>query len=451
MMSRSLTLRITLRFAALVTATTIIVLAAGGWLLDAQMQRGLVIIQQTEVSELLDKLSGATADPESVRERILRDSQGDAGLFLIQVHDHLGRVLFRSENLGSAYLPDLPQADTGRKLTLPGVGDLYMTETRSADWHIQVASPLSAQRRLLRDYARVSAALVAGVALLSLGLGYGFSRVILEPLREIARTARQIGADNLKSRIPVTKVRDELTDLAGLLNAMFDRLEASFQQVRRFAGDASHELKTPLAIMRLNADKVRTRLAADPQALAALDDWLEEQARLSRVIDRLLFLAKAEGGALPLNSRPLDPCMLLRDIAEDAAVLAEDKNVRFELGPCPLGELRGDAELLRQLFLNLVSNALQVSPPGSQVRLSAELGAGGWTLAVEDEGPGLPEPELLRIFERFARHGHGTSSAHGHGLGLAICQSIAALHGGTIRAENRTDRSGLRVTVTLPG
>ena len=450
-MSSTLTFRITLRFAALVTATTIGVLALGGWLLDAQMQRGLVIIQQTEVTELLAKLSGTPPEPDAVRSRILHDSQGDAGLFLIQIHDHTRRVLFRSENLGSAYLPDLPTEEPGRRLTLPGVGDLYLTEIRSANWHIQVASPLSAQRRLLQDYLQVSAALAACAAVVSLGMGYGFSRTILEPLRGIARTARRIDAENLKSRIPVPKVRDEITDLGALLNAMFDRLEASFEQVRRFAGDASHELKTPLAIMRLNADKIRTRLASDPEAVAALDDWLEEQTRLSRVIDRLLFLTKAEGGALPLKLRSLNPCVLLKSVAEDAGVLADDKNVRFELGPCPTGELRGDEELLRQLVLNLVSNALHVSPPGSGVRLSAELDAAGWTLVVEDEGPGLPEAELLRIFERFVRHGHGTSADHGHGLGLAICKSIAALHGGNIRAENRADRSGLRVTVNLPG
>jgi heavy metal sensor kinase len=448
--ARTLTVRITLRFAALVTLATVIVLAAGGWLLDAQMRHGLAIMQQSEVDEIIGKLARTPADPQAVRDRILRDSEGDAALFLIQVHDRNGRILFRSENLGSAILPDLPSNESERTLSVEGAGEVFLTEVRSSEWHIQVASPLSAQRRLLRDYFKISAALSAAVALLSLGMGYGFSQVMLNPLRTIARTARQIGADNLRSRIPVSDVRDELADLTGLLNAMFDRLEASFEQVRRFSGDVSHELKTPLAIMRLNAEKLRTRVAADPEGVAAVDDWLEEQSRLGRVIQRLLFLTKVEGGALTPKLQPLDPCALLRSLTEDAAVLAEDKQVRFELGPCPLGTLQGDPELLRQLLLNLVSNALHVAPAGSTVRMTGIQTGPGWELVVEDEGPGLPESELQRIFERFVRHEKGTSSAHGQGLGLAICKSIAALHGGTIRAENRTDRNGLRVTAFLP-
>lgn len=450
MIARTLTLRITLRFAALVTLATVAVLAAGGWLLDRQMRRGLGVIHQTEVTELREKLSGSPVTPEAVRTRVLRDSQGDAGLFFIQIHDRDGAVLFRSENLGSAVLPDLSPGETQRTFELAGVGEVHVSEARDELWHIQVASPLAAERRLLRDYARVSAGLALCVALVSVGLGYGFSQILLRPLRAIARTARHIGADNLKARIPVPDVQDELTDLTRLLNAMFDRLEGSFEQVRRFAGDASHELKTPLAIMRLNAEKLRARVAADPVAAAAVDDWLEEQARLGRVIERLLFLAKVEGGALRPQLVTLEPARLLQDLAEDAAVLAEDKKVRFEIRPPDPGTLRCDPELLRQLLLNLLGNALHVAPPGSLLLMGATRTASGWELVVEDEGPGLPEAELRRIFERFVRHQAGTSSPHGSGLGLAICQSIATLHGGSIRAENRADRPGLRVVAVLP-
>jgi signal transduction histidine kinase len=448
--ARTLSLRITVRFVTLVTLANIAALAIGGWLLNAQMRRSLVIIHQTEITELLQKLANASVDPQAVRDRILRDSRGDSALFMIQIHDHNGNVMFRSENLGESTLPDLPAGETQRAVMIEKRGEVLMTESRIGNWHIQVASSIAAENRLLHDYIRTSVVLVVFVALLSLGLGYGFSQILLKPLRMIARTARQIGADNLKSRIPLSEVRDELADLTNLLNAMFDRLEASFDQVRRFAGDVSHELKTPLAIMRLNADKLRVRVAGDPDAVAAVDDWLEEQARLVRVIERLLFLTRVEGGALLPKLKQIEPAVLLHAIAEDAAVLAEDKNIRFTLGPCPAGSLRGDAELLRQLLLNLVRNSLHVSSPGGRVEMSARQVDSGWELVVEDEGPGLPEDELERIFDRFVRYEKGTSSEQGHGLGLAICKSIAALHGGSIRAENRPDRSGLRVSTFLP-
>jgi signal transduction histidine kinase len=463
----SLTWKTTWRFAALVTATTALVLAAGGWLLDQQMRRGLSLLHEGEARELAGFLRGAAATPEAVRARVLRDSEGDAEWFFIQIHDGAGRVLFRSSNLGQAILPGLGEAgeaERRRVVELPGVGWVLLSEVVEDGWRIQVGSPMTVARLLLADYARVSAGLVAGAAVIALGLGYGFSRLTLRPLRVIAETARRIGGDNLRERVPEPGASGEPAELARVLNQTFDRLEASFEQVRRFAADASHELKTPLALMRLNAERLRARAAGGGEE-SGVDELIEAIGRMQTVIERLLFIARAEGGGLRVQAERVEVAGLVADFAEDAVALLEDAGGRFVVAGCDEGELRGDGALLRQLLLNLVANAARVSPVGGVVTLEARRvrgpGEAGWRLEVRDEGPGLPGEQLERVFGRFVRFepppagagaGAGAELQHGHGLGLAICRSIAQLHGGTIRAENRRDgRSGLGVVVELPG
>jgi signal transduction histidine kinase len=332
------------------------------------------------------------------------------------------------------------------------VGGVQVSWFREGDWHVQIASRLKPVRRILNNYARVSALLALGTAVASLGLGYAFSQFMLRPVRVIESTARRIGADNLRERIPVSPARDELADLAALLNQMFDRLEKSFEQVRRFTADASHELKTPLSLIRLNAERLRARVADDAEAAAGLADLLEEISRMNRIIESLLFIAKAESGALAIEFKAHDVPAVLAPFVEDARVLAEDRGVRFELERNDAGAMRMEPALLRQLLLNLLANALNVSPAGGRVALESAQTEQGWRFAVTDQGPGLPIDQLGRIFERFVRYEHRSAENRGggHGLGLAICRSIAELHGGSIRAENRTDGGrGLRVVVEL--
>jgi signal transduction histidine kinase len=451
---KNFTQRLTLRFAALVTVTTAAVLAVGGWLLDRQMLRGLEALHEGEFRELRALLGGSPGlTAEEVARRIRRDAENDTAFYFVQVHAERGEILFRSANLGAAVLPDLSGRELHWTVELPGIGPVHTSEFHDGALHVQVASPLAPVRRLLEDYFEVAALLMIGVAALSVALGYAFSRITLRPLRAIEATANRIRSDNLSERIPVHPGDDEVASLTRLLNQMFDRLQASFEQVRRFAADVSHEVKTPLALIRLNAEKMRPRLAADAEASAALSDILEEIEQINQVTDRLLFLAKTESGALQPTLRPVAPPALLAPLAEDAQVLAADRGVRFALARDEAGEIRADPELLRQMLLNLVANAVSVSPPGGLVTLSSRPIAGGWELEVTDEGPGLEAEKLARLFERFVRFEApgGGQVRTGHGLGLAICKSIAELHGGSIRAENRTDRSGLRVRVELRG
>lgn len=449
----SFTRRLTTRFALLVTATTGAVLVAGGLLLDHQVDHGLDLLHEVEARELGELLGAdGSLTPAQVAARLRRDADSDAALFFIQVGRAGGEVVFRSDNLGDTLLPADPTGSGHESLRLPFLGRVRLSSFRTGPWTLVVGSSLGQSERLMREFLQISLGLLVGVGALSLALGYLFSRDTLRPIRAIERTARRIRADNLGERVPVNG-RDEVAALARLLNETFDRLQASFEQVRRFSADASHELKTPLALVRLNAEKLRPRVAGDPEAEAALGDILDELAQLNQVIDRLLFLAKSEGGALRADRRPVELAPWLEAFAEDAGALAEDRGVRFRLGANGAGVFAVEPDLLRQLLLNLVSNAVAVSPPGGAVVLESGPDGPDWVLTVADEGPGLPADQLDRVFGRFVRYerGGGTPPSRGHGLGLAICRAIAELHGGSIRAENVPGGRGLRVTVRLAG
>lgn len=451
----SFTTRITLVFALFVTATTGLVLLIGGWLLDNQATHGLDALNAAEYAEIRDRLLElpTRASAAEIDRLVGPHTEIDARLYFFQIDSPEGSPLFRSANLGSTVLPAPTGEASNRTDEVPGLGRIRLSEFRLRGLHIQIASSIETAQRLVRDYVRTSLALLAGVALASVGVGWSFARFVLRPVRAIRETAGRIRAENLGERIPVPAGRDELAALADLLNRMLDRLEASFVQIKRFTADASHELKTPLALMRLNAEQLRSRLAADSETGAALDVMLEDLDRMRRIVDSLLFLAKADSGTLALSRTPIEIDPFVHRLAEDATVLADDHGARFTVTRSDPGRVFGDSTLLWQLLLNLVVNACHVIAAGGTIELESRLERDTWHLVVSDTGPGLPADRLEQIFERFVQVQPACANGdreRGHGLGLAICRSIAELHGGTIRAENRRDATGLRLIVELP-
>jgi two-component system heavy metal sensor histidine kinase CusS len=445
--------RTTAWFALLATVTIGTVLAAGGWLLNRQMIAGLELLHEVESRELAELLGD---DPgisdEEVRRRLEHDADDDADLFLIQIHDAIGRIRFRSENLGDNILPDLSGVDLHRTITLPMEGLVRVSETNGLNWHIQIASKLEPNQRILTEYIEIAGLLILVGVLISVVLGWIFSRLTLAPIRAIAETAGRIGGDNLGARIEVPPGRDELVALTRLLNETFDRIETAFSQVRHFTADASHELKTPLALIRLNAEKLHTRLEHDEESANSLVEILEEIDRLHQILEHLLFLSKADSGVLQVEQETLSFPAWLEEWSGDARVLVEDGGRHLDFKVEGEGPVRGVSSLLRQVLFNLLTNAIKFSPAGGRILVQIERRADAWRWIIEDEGPGLPESELSRVFDRFVRYESRESAAPkpGHGLGLAICRSIIELHRGRVYAENRGDQSGLRVVVDLP-
>jgi signal transduction histidine kinase len=450
---KTFTSRSTVWFSTLVTATTAVLLVVGGVLLQRQLIHSIELMHDVEGEEIAGLIGPhRNLTVEEISRRIRDDTDSDVALFQIQVHDQNGALIFRSDNLGDAVLPAPQNQNIRSRVTVDGLGSLWVSEYPAGSWRLQIASRLTPVNRVLSDYTEVSVFLLIAAAGISIVLGYGFSRFVLKPVKLIEQTARRIRSDNLSERIPVPPGNDELAALAHLLNQTFDRLQAAFAQVQRFTADASHELKTPLALMRLNAEKLRPAVAHDADGATALDDLLDEISRLHRIIEHLLFLSKAEGGSLLLQLRLFSVRPWIEDFAQDAQALAEDSGRRFIVTRNDSGELVGEPHLLRQLLLNLLSNALHVVPVGGTVSLESCYRDNHWVWCVIDEGPGLPAEKLELIFERFVRlpMKPGFDVRSGHGLGLAICRSIMVLHGGTIRAMNRPDRTGLVLVVEFP-
>ncbi|HEY1107019.1 MAG TPA: HAMP domain-containing protein, partial [Opitutaceae bacterium] len=232
---RSFAQRLTLRFAALVTATTAAVLAVGGWLLNRQIIASAEFLHEVEFKELHGIIGNDSSIASAeIARRIAHDADSDAALYFIQIHSDRGVIVFRSANLGENFLPDLSGRELHWTFDLAGVGPVRISEFHDGPWHFQIASALAPLHRVLRDYVEVSAILVIGVGVLSVALGCAFARVTLRPIRAIEATANRIRSDNLSERIPVPSGRDELAALSQLLNQMFDRIEVAFAQVRRF-------------------------------------------------------------------------------------------------------------------------------------------------------------------------------------------------------------------------
>lgn len=452
---RSYTSRIIVQFAVLITVTIGAVLSAGRWMLLREAANGLDLLNQAEFTEINDRLGpvSTSLNPAEIDRRIRSHSEIDSALYFFQVRDSADTVIFRSTNLGSLNLPLLPYGVSRWTGELRGVGAVRICQFYHGALSVQVASPLRPVQLLLKDYSRVSVYLLLGVAVASVGLGWAFARLTLRPIRAIYATASRIRADNLGERIPLPAGRDELAAVVLLLNRMFERLEGSFAQVKRFTADASHELKTPLTFIRLNAEKLRPKCASDPEATAAVEDILEELDHLSQIIESLLFLAKVESGTLVLNKTKIEAEAFVRDFAQDALALAEESEAQFRVARADAGQVRCEPTLIRQLLINLSTNALRVSPPKGNVTLESVLSRNRWIIIVSDEGPGLPLDQLEQVFERFQRYGPTSEKAGvkaGVGLGLSICRSIATLHGGKIHVENRAGAYGLRVVVDLP-
>ena len=262
--------------------------------------------------------------------------------------------------------------------------------------------------------------------------------------------ARRISAAHLAERLEETGAGDELDRLANTLNAMLGRLDDAFRQIRQFSADASHELQTPLTILKGELE-VALRAPRSPEAYQRhLQSALEEVERMAILVDGLLLLARADAGVLRMDRQPVDLAQLVAEVVGQTRVLAAAQRLTIEPGPLDPATIQGDYERLRRLLLNLVDNGIKYTPPGGRVTLSLHR-CGSWaSLRVADTGIGLSLAEQEQVFQRFYRadsaraHGQG-----GAGLGLCIAQSIAEAHGGHIQIDS-TPGHGSTFTVCLP-
>ncbi|HEU4763886.1 MAG TPA: HAMP domain-containing sensor histidine kinase, partial [Gemmatimonadales bacterium] len=258
---------------------------------------------------------------------------------------------------------------------------------------------------------------------------------------------------SLHKRIAVPPTADELARLATKVNEMLGRLEASFSSLRRFTADASHELKTPLQVLRSGVERALTHQGTPPEILEALDETLNEINAMSELVESLLTLARADEGAITLAVEPADLRAVLGEVGETTSILGDQAGVKVftALPPGPM-VVPVDRPRIRQMLMNLATNAVKYTPAGGQVDLQLTESGRHVTFVVRDNGIGIAPGDLPHIFDRFWRADVArsrTGERAGAGLGLAITKWIAEAHGGHIAVQSRPGR-GTVFTITLP-
>jgi signal transduction histidine kinase len=235
----------------------------------------------------------------------------------------------------------------------------------------------------------------------------------------------------MRRRLPEPRTQDEVGRLVRVLNRSFDRLERSFEQATRFSSDASHELKTPLTIIRGEIESALKEELDNPQIESLLDSLLAETQCLCDIVEKLLLLSRADAGTLNLTKKILDFSAICRELLDDAEILVRPKRITVEFEISPDVEVLGDESYLRRVLLNLLDNAIKYNFGGGSLSISLTKSGGLAVLRIANLGPGIPKEHEARVFERFYRAGPSRSSdTSGSGLGLSICREIVAAHGG---------------------
>ena len=272
---------------------------------------------------------------------------------------------------------------------------------------------------------------------------------VLAPIREMTEMAQTLSAANLSNRINVAGTKNELQDLAVVINSMLDRIEQSYNSQKQFVSSASHELRTPIAVIQGYADMLNRWGKDDPEVLQeGIDAIAQETRAMKELVESLLFLARHDNKTMMLEITAFDPCEVVEEVQRETAMVNPDD--AFVMEQMDSMTLQADRGLVKQLLRILVDNAVKYSPPGGKITLGVKKTPDRCLLSVRDEGEGIDPDELPKIFDRFYRSESAKKSEHaGHGLGLSIARIIAVAHGGKIYV---TSKKGMGTTfeVELP-
>jgi heavy metal sensor kinase len=429
--------------------------AALRWTLLDEVDRTLLVVAQV----VRDTGRASALDPDARLRALLGPDFFDRFLRLL---DPEGATDGETPRPGSRPLPlstearanarrGLPTFETvqvepdepARLLTMPVVRSGRLVNL------VQVGIPLRRTNEALSRYRRTLLALVPLGLGLAVAGGALVARRALSPVGAMSRTARRITAEDLAERIPARGARDELDHLAETLNAMLARLEAAFLQVRRFAADAAHELRTPLTVLRGELEVALRASRSSEEYRRVLQSVLDNVERFIRLAEDLLELSRASAGGLA-RSAPVDVEALVLETLDAGAGLAQGRGVTIRLGAVRPAVVTGDALALGRALLNLVTNAVQYTPAGGKVEISAARTDDSVEISVQDSGPGVAPADAERVFQPFVRlDAARVVEPEGTGLGLAIARSVVLVHGGTLTLES-TPGAGSRFTVRLP-
>lgn len=465
MTRRSIRLRLTAWFAAVLGVVLVALVAAVWWALTDSVTDtidGSLADRVAAVERFLSQ-PGTSQAAEELREDLREYAALDPGWAMIRIEDADGTVLYKSEGFVVVRVAG-GSAPAARYLDVSVRGQAMRVLTarilvRGRPYVVDVALPTGELQEVLAEFQVVVLVLIPlGIVAAALG-GYWISGRALAPVDRITSTARSITADHLDRRLDVPATGDELQRLSETLNAMLDRLSGSFEDVRRFTADASHELRTPVSVMRTTAEVALRQTRSPEEYRAALEDVLRDAERASTLIEDLLLLARTDAGVDQAAREPIDLGALLSDMQARLAAHGEARGLTVSIEPpgIPAFAVVDHAAIVRLIWI-LVDNAVKYTPAPGSVTVALEKepgtisdGRGTITVTVRDTGIGVAPEEQTRVFDRFYRTDPARSrDSGGAGLGLSIARAIVARHGGQITIDSAPGQ-GSCVRVVLSG
>ena len=392
---------------------------------------------------------------EDLADSLREHSELRTGGELLQVSDSQGHWLYRSEQMNQLDVPR-PQHPAAKAYCLPYKDDPLRVLDRvvNAGTHSYMVQVATEMDDYVEALYRIRVLLMVSIPVFLLCAafgGYWMSRHALDPVDRIIRTAKNISVQNLSSRLEVPRTGDELQRLSETLNGMLERLETAFKKITQFTADASHELRTPVAVMRTRAELSLRRARSVEDYRDTVAQIHSELERTTELIEKLMFLARTDSGAESIPLERVDLSKIVHEVDTQGSALAENKQVAFrENLPGHPVWVQGDEHLLRRLFLILIDNAVKYTPAEGTVEVSILLQNGTAIGQIRDTGIGVAAADLPNIFERFYRADKARSrETGGTGLGLSIGKWIAEAHAGTIEVESAPGQ-GSTFQVRLP-
>lgn len=379
---------------------------------------------------------------------------------LLEVRSPKGAVLYRNEHLGGETLGGLPFPTEGvggysqRRIRLKDGRAVLVVSRR----HVLPQRTIILRLGYTEDsiFVRIEEFLTAAATALPVLLAlaglaaYQLARRSLLPVEQMAMRAEQITADQLHQRLPIPNPNDELGHLGSVINKVLDRLQQSFDQLRQFTADASHELRTPLAAIR-SVGEVGLQKSANAAAYKdVIGSMLEEVNRLTRLVESLLTLSRADAGQAKLSVADFSLLRVVEDVAARLEVLVDEKRIEVTLSGDDAVMVKGDCLLLRQAFTNVLHNAVKYTPAGGTIQVTVSSADGFGVVQVCDSGPGIAPEHRQKVFTRFYRIDAARArETGGAGLGLAIAKWAVQIQGGRIGVEDAKAGAILRIQIPL--
>ena len=364
---------------------------------------------------------------------------------LIEVTDAEGNMLYLSPGLREPLSGDGIRDFHTRRI---GGRSVRMGEFTENGMTLRVGAELKEINQIERDIFRGMLVAVPTVLIVIVIGGRWVASKAIAPVEEIRQAAAKITAQSLDQRLPVPPTGDEIAGLIGVLNAAFDRLQRSFEQSARFSADASHHLKTPIAVLRAGIEEILSDPASSLHTQATAEGLLHRVHQLNSVAENLLLLARLDAGRLELQKDEFDLSELLEGVLDDARALAEPLDLTVEAEVPNRLPLKANRAFVGMIAQNLLENALKYNKPGGRVRVTARPVNGSVEFSVGNTGEGIPPERALHLFERFYRV-RGDERIAGTGLGLSTARELARAHGGEIVLQ-RSDATWTELMVSLP-